>query len=322
MNLGTLEPVNVRDIWAGEATHFTPWLALPENLEILGDTLGISLEPVATEASVGPYYADIVCKDESDNTNVLIENQLEKTDHRHLGQIFTYAAGLDAVKIVWIAPQFTDEHKAAIDWLNSISTDEFSFFAIEIELWKIADSPPAPRFNVVAGPNDWSRAVKRGKTGGGSSSGEASELRLKQLEFWEGFKEYLNQNRSPIHCQKPGYRHWMWHSIGKSGVALCSVAVSGNSMEDAGEVRAVFNIHDDLDGERLEKLRPLIPDLEKALGQTVNFDSSAGDAKRSKISVSKHFVWTDPENANSVYSWLDEKHRGFLAVLKGRLNEI
>lgn len=321
-DLGTLESVNIREVWEGEASHFTPWLAQPENLELLGDTLGVSLDRLGTETPVGRFSADIVCRNLNDNSTVLIENQLEKTDHRHLGQIFTYAAGLDAVTIIWIAPQFTDEHRAAIDWLNRITSEEFSFFALEIEVWRIADSPAAPRFNVVVEPNDWARAIKRRKTGDPTPVGETSELRLQQLAFWEGFKDYLTNARSPIHCQKPGHRHWMWHSIGRTGIALCSVVLSSSNPADPGDVRAEFVIHEDPDGSRMEALRSLLPALEERLGQSISFDPAPDGAKRSKMYVTTRAPWSAPEKAPEVYEWLDQTHRNFLDVLKPHLQTV
>lgn len=158
-NLGRLERVELRNIWQSEAWDFTPWLARKENLEILGETLGIDLELEAQERPVAPFRADILCKDIGTNRWVLIENQLERTDHVHLGQLLTYASGLEAVTIVWIAAQFTEEHRSTLDWLNRITDESFRFFGLEVELWKIADSPAAPKLNIVSKPNDWSQSV-------------------------------------------------------------------------------------------------------------------------------------------------------------------
>lgn len=135
----------------------TPWLAQAENLELLGETLGLELEFEAQERNVGAFRADILCKDTADDSWVLIENQLEKTNHSHLGQLITYAAGLDAVTIVWLARKYTEEHRAALDWLNGNTDRGINFFGLEIEVWRIGDSPPAPKFNVISKPNDWSR---------------------------------------------------------------------------------------------------------------------------------------------------------------------
>ena len=159
-HLARLERVDLRHAWKGEATDFTPWLATPENITLLGESISLELEVDSQEKDVGPYRADILCRDTVTNQYVLVENQLEKTDHTHLGQLLTYAAGLDAVTIVWVARQFTDEHRAALDWLNDSTGAKLNFFGLEIELWKIGDSPMAPKFNVVSSPNDWSAAVQ------------------------------------------------------------------------------------------------------------------------------------------------------------------
>ena len=152
--LGRLTKVDLRSYWKKEDTEFTPWLAQEENIQLLSETIGVELETVSQEENVGPFRADILCKDTATNHFVLIENQLERTDHTHLGQLMTYAAGLDAVTIIWIAQTFTEEHRAALDWLNRITDDTFNFFGIEIELYKIGDSVSAPMFNLVSKPND------------------------------------------------------------------------------------------------------------------------------------------------------------------------
>src|SRR5437763_1688882 len=146
-SLGLLERVDLRKAWLSESSDFTPWLAQPENLKLLGDAIGLELELEAQEKEVGPFRADILCKAAQSDSWVLIENQLELTDHRHLGQILTYAAGLKAVTIVWVAQTIREEHRAALDWLNSVTNEQINFFGLEIELWKIGDSPFAPKFN-------------------------------------------------------------------------------------------------------------------------------------------------------------------------------
>lgn len=148
--LGRLERIDLRNAWLSESSSFTPWLAESANMKLLGDAIGIELEVEAQEKDVGPFRADILCKDTATGHWVLIENQLERTDHTHLGQLMTYAAGLDAVTIVWLAQRFTEEHRAALDWLNRVTDERINFFGLEIELWRIGDSPMAPKFNVVS----------------------------------------------------------------------------------------------------------------------------------------------------------------------------
>ena len=135
-NLGRLERVDLRDVWAKEDRDFTPWLARPENLEVLADTLGLELEAkaVETEKDVGPLRADILCRETGSGDWVLIENQLERANHGHLGQLLTYAAGLRAVTGVWIAERFSKEYQATLDWLNEITDEKIRFFGLEIEL--------------------------------------------------------------------------------------------------------------------------------------------------------------------------------------------
>ena len=137
----------------------------------LGETSGIELERETQEKDVGPFRADICCKDTATDNWVLIENQLERTDHTHLGQLLTYAAGLNAVTIVWIAERFTAEHRAALDWLNEKTDEKINFFGLEIELWQIGDSPIAPKFNIISQPNDWFRAVQKAAAGDGEILG-------------------------------------------------------------------------------------------------------------------------------------------------------
>jgi len=152
--LGRLEKVDLRTIWTSEAVSFTPWLALEENIKLLGETIGMDLEVEAQEKNVGPFRADILCRETTTPDHwVLVENQLERTDHCHLGQILTYAAGLKAVTIVWVSSKFTDEHRAALDWLNEITDTRFRFFGLEVEAWRIGNSVPAPKFNIVSEPN-------------------------------------------------------------------------------------------------------------------------------------------------------------------------
>jgi hypothetical protein len=188
-NLGRLKKVDLREAWESEAGDFTPWLAQEENIALLSDTIGIDLEVEAQEKNVGPFRADILCKDTATDHWVLIENQLEKTDHTHLGQLMTYAAGLNAVTIVWIADRFTDEHRAALDWLNDITNETFNLFGLKVELWRIGNSPIAPKFNIVSKPNDWTKSLAVAASQ--VESAGLSEARLLNLEYWTEFRERL-----------------------------------------------------------------------------------------------------------------------------------
>ena len=214
-NLGRLQVVQLSEQWPSEAQHFTPWLAKKENIALLGEALGIELEVESQEQAVGPFRADILCKDTATDTWVLIENQLQRTDHTHLGQLLTYAAGLDAVTIVWVAGQFSEQHRAALDWLNRATDEDISFFGLEIELWRIGDSPIAPKFNMVAKPNDWSKTVKTTAAGA-----ELTDTRRLQLDYWTKFREHMEASKSPVKCQKPHAQHWATFAIGRSDFHL------------------------------------------------------------------------------------------------------
>jgi len=210
--LGRLERLtDLREIWKTEATHFTPWLAREENLSLLADAIGLDLELEAQEKDVGPFRADILCRETANNSWVLIENQLERTDHNHLGQLLTYAAGLNAVTIVWIAERFTDEHQATLEWLNEITGDEINFFGLEVELWRIGNSPIAPKFNIVAKPNQWTK----GKSGT-KQTDKLTPAKALQLEFWTAFRDHVAEHSTIVRAQKAAPQHWMNFAIGTS----------------------------------------------------------------------------------------------------------
>jgi hypothetical protein len=214
-NLSKLKRVPLRDAWKHEAGDFTPWLAKAENLDELAEALGLSeLVLVKTEHWVGDFKLDILCTDGDEQ--VIIENQLEETDHKHLGQILSYAAGVGARKIIWIAESFRPEHVSALEFLNDNTTENLSFFGVRIELWRIADSPLAPKFEVIAKPNDW---VKAGRE---QARAAANSTPLKQLQqkFWMGLNDHLAKHAPQIRPQNARPQHWLNNSIGRSGFGL------------------------------------------------------------------------------------------------------
>ena len=216
--IARLERVDLREAWTVEDRNFTPWLA--ENLDVLEETLGIELELEAQEKSVGPFSADILCREAGTDSRVVIENQMEKTDHTHLGQLLTYAAGLEAVTVVWVAKSFIGEHRAALDWLNGITDERFRFFGLEIELWRIGDSSVAPKLNVVSKPNDWSRKVSKA-----AADDKLSETRVKQREYWDAFHKVLNdKGRGDILGNRtPQPASWMGYGVGRTDFRVSAV---------------------------------------------------------------------------------------------------
>lgn len=204
-----LKEVEVRDLWKHEQYDFSEWLAKEENIEYLNDILGLTLVEVDQEVYVGSCRCDLVAKDETTDIKVIIENQLEATNHDHLGKIVTYASGLDAKYIVWIVKNAREEHRAAIEWLNNNTNDSVNFFLIEIHAYTIGDSVPAPKFEIVEKPNDF---VKKSKTRNYKSEMNKSES--ERLEFWEEFNKVLIERNKPFNVRKATNNHWYDVAIG------------------------------------------------------------------------------------------------------------
>jgi hypothetical protein len=217
--LGHLEFVNLRDYWQDEARDFSYWLANEENLALLSDTLGMDLELEGIEVAVGPYKADIVARDVNSDTRVVIENQLEKTNHDHLGKIFTYASGLNATTMIWIAKEFSEEHRRALDFVNEKASPELQCFGIEIQLLRIGDSLPAPQFKVVSSPNEYTSEIKTD-----TSSGELTEAKAIYLDFWNEYKKYCTEKGTTLKIRKPRPQHWFNISIGRSAFTVVLTA--------------------------------------------------------------------------------------------------
>ena len=314
--LGKLRQVDLRSVWATEAGDFTPWLAEEDNLELLGDTIGIELELEAQEKAVGPFSADILCKDTATNAWVLIENQLERTDHTHLGQLLTYAAGLQAVTIVWIAMRLTEEHRAALDWLNEITDERFRFFGLEIELWQIGDSFVAPKFNVVSKPNDWSQTVARGASQLGRS--ELTEAKQLQLDFWTAFKARVDEQDVDFKGQKPQAQHWMNVSIGRSGFHLNAIASHWDSAEETyggHEIRAELTIDGLNSKQHFQGLADRRVDIEGGIGRELVWHNPA-DARACRLYVRKSVDLNKRELWPEYITWLVDELSDFYRVLK------
>jgi len=216
--LGTLSGVEVRKIWPSEAADFTPWLATEENIGLLSAAIGLELEVEHTEVAAGPYSADIVARDSATGNYVVIENQLQKTDHDHLGKALTYAAVLGAKTVVWIASTFTDEHKKVMDWLNESVADDISFFAVQLELWSINGSAPAVKFNVL------SRPVQSAVKPSAVDPKVLSESRKLQLEWWTAFRDELVAKKALPSFQSPRPQYWYNIALGRTGIHLSATA--------------------------------------------------------------------------------------------------
>lgn len=203
MKLGHLTKIKLSDTWKDE-NEFNDWLAA--NLKLLGNTIGIELELVEREKKIGEFYADVIAKDMNTNNMVIIESQLNKSNHDHLGKIITYASGENASIVIWISPEIREEHRSALEWLNNNTTEEVSFFGIEIEVLRIGDSLPAPRFNIVSKPNMWRRRV-------------ASKPSKRDLLYQDYFQELVDKLRSHrlTNAKKGSAQPWFATGAGRSG---------------------------------------------------------------------------------------------------------
>lgn len=211
MNIGKLKEVDIRNLWKHEQYDFSEWLSQSENIKLLDDVLGLTLTDITKEAYVGSYRCDIFAKDESSGIKVIIENQLEASNHDHLGKIITYASGLDAEVIVWIVKQAKEEHRSAIEWLNNNTNSNINFFLIELHAYTIENSIPAPFFEVIEKPNEF---IKNSKINGEQDNLNKSQS--ERLEFWNRFNEILIDRGKPFNVRKATTDHWYDVALGTS----------------------------------------------------------------------------------------------------------
>lgn len=314
--LGRLERYDLRSVWTSEAEDFTPWLAQPQNIALLGEALGLRLELEAQEKSVGPFRADILCRDIDSEHRVLIENQLERTDHLHLGQLLTYASGLDAVSIIWIAARFIDEHRAALDWLNRITNDNVRFFGLEVELWRIGDSLAAPKFNVISKPNEWSHTVAQAARA--IDEGDLSDIRLLQRDYWAAFMERLDQIGGPVMSnKKPQPQAYMNFPIGHSKIRL-NVAM----IRSKAQMRVALNLCGVNAKLYFRQLRAQKQGIEADFGHVLEWHEMA-DGQESRIAYYLDDV--DVENRADwprQHQWLADHATALYRAFSSRVNRL
>ncbi len=302
--LSRLEEVELREVWQHEAQDFTPWLAEDENLSHLAETLGLNLELEAQEIGVGDFQADILCKNE-DDTWVVIENQLEETDHEHLGKLLTYSAGLDAHTVIWIAKNFRDEHRAALDQLNDITDDRVTYFGVEIKVWKIDASHPAPRFEIVCKPNDVPRSIS------------TASINDWKTRFWSKFKDHLLSLNSRFNRLSPRPTNAVSFGIGHADFNL--EARISKQKERIG-TRLMIKGDDAIAYYHL--LYSTRESIEEDVGKELEWEENPG---KKACTVSLHKSDISPENEESwsdQHTWLAEKLELFDNVFRQRLQEL
>lgn len=304
IDLGVMTRVdNLRSIWPDEARDFTPWLAQEQNLKLLGDAVGLDLVLEEKESSVGEYYADIFAKEEGTNRKIIIENQLEATDHDHLGKIITYASGKSADVVIWVVKRARDEHRQAIEWLNQRTDSSLGFFLLELELWKIDNSKTAVKFNVVEQPNEWAKSAK--------GTGAQNEQQMFQLEFWSGFRDAAKEDKNFMQAfsLRKAYGQTFYDlSIGNSG-CLISLRVSTQK----NQVSALLYISRDKD--LFQALQKEAEAIEQEMGckLTWNEKKDCTIVCTHKGNVRNRDIW--PE----LFSWLRNSAIQIRQVFKPRV---
>lgn len=295
--LGQLKVVDARDVWKNEEKDFTPWVA--ENVDHLTEAIGIQFTVEQTEKRVGSYELDIFGRVDGSDAPVIIENQLGPTDHKHLGQLLTYAAGLDAAVVVWIAAEVTDEHRAAVDWLNKSTTDNVSFFLVRPEVVQIDDSKPAVKFVLEASPSEFKRVLRDAV---GEDEGPRHQFRRK---FWGDLLGYLEaKGHAWAHGRRASSESWISSPVGKGGVGVhVSMAMRsrmrveiycGNDKE-----KKIFGI---LQGHK-DEIEALFPD------ETISWEPLE-DAIASRVAVYRPYerdsVSDDSPDRRELFAWIEK----------------
>ncbi|MGN1036832.1 MAG: DUF4268 domain-containing protein [Ruminococcus sp.] len=216
ISLGQLKEIeDLREVWQHEALDFTPWLAKDENIVLLSDAVGLEITIDETESDVGDFHVDIYATETGTDRKIIIENQLEETNHDHLGKLITYASGKNADIIIWLVKKAREEHRSAIEWLNNHTDEKISFFLCEIKLYRIGESAPAVKFDVIEKPNDWVKNIKHNEC--------INATQQSRLDYWIAFNEYAFKNSQfskNFKRRKPSTDHWMDFSIGSSDCHL------------------------------------------------------------------------------------------------------
>ena len=313
VELSRIERVNLGKVWPDEAADFTPWLQ--ENIAQLSEALGMDLAVQEREASVGSFSLDLLAHDTGNNRPVIIENQLGATDHTHLGQLLTYAAGFDASVIVWIAKEYRDEHRAALEFLNGRTGEDTQFFGVVVEVWKIDESRPAVNFDLVAAPNEWRKqTVSTGRT-----RDNVSERRERYREFFQGLIDTLRQDHQFTNARKAQPQNWYSFSSGRSEFTY------GTSFNADGRARVELYI-DSGEQERNNQVFDRFEDqkmlFESKLEESLDWER-LDSSRASRISIRRlGSIDDNPETLEEVQDWMIEKLLAFKQVFGPKLAEL
>ncbi|MCL2109481.1 MAG: DUF4268 domain-containing protein [Oscillospiraceae bacterium] len=306
MKLGTIERVSLRDIWKNEERDFTPWLEKQENLDMLSEQLGISLIEPKREVRIGSFECDMTCKVESDERLVVIENQLEDSNHDHLGKTIVYASGIGASIIIWIVKTARSEHISAIEWLNEHTDSDISFFLIELEAIKIGDSLPAPQFRIKAEPNDYAKTVK------GSSDKELTRSQAGRYDFWTKMNDYFKDNEVGLRTRRPTYDHWYDFAMGCS-----SYHISVNLIDSDNKIRILW-YSGNPEKQHYDKLHKNKPEIEEQLSAfgALEWDRKDGQKASWIATYIPNFSFDNTNNWEEHFKEIAVRVKKFQEVLK------
>ena len=311
--LGRIEKGDIRKTWPNEAGDFTPWLA--EHISELGEALGLDLELQGEEAPVGGFSLDLLASESSGaGRTVIIENQLETTDHRHLGQLLTYAGGCEAGVVIWVAREFRDEHRQALDWLNQHTDENADFFGVVIEVWRIGDSLPAPHFNVVAAPNEWrSEAVDRVRRG------NISDKEIRYKSFFQGLMDTLREKKFTNARRAQPRSSYFFSSGHGRRFSYCAIF----SGDEKFRVELYIDSSDrDWNKNSFDQLKMQQESIESELGESLEWQRLE-KRRACRIAVSRPgSIDDDPDTLEETRSWAVEKILDFKRIFGPHLDEL
>lgn len=297
IELGTLKNVDIRKVWPSEPSNFTPWLA--ENIRYLSDILNREIEIIEKEYSIGDYSADIVAKDLSSSGIIVIENQYGISDHKHLGQILLYCAGINASCVVWIAESFKDEHKKTIEWLNNNTVNNVEFYAIQLEIIQIDDSKPVPLFKIIESPN------KNVLSDGTIRTIENSDTQERYRQYFQILIDELRLKYKFTNAKAGQPQNWYSFSSENSKVYLYETSFAFNDRVRAG---IYLDAKDQILNKAIfDKLYSEKENIEKEFGENLCWERI--DEKRACriIIYSDGHINLDTEELSKIKDWTIEK---------------
>lgn len=307
INLSKLVEIkDLRTVWPHEALDFTPWLAQDDNISLLSDAIGIEITVDETESNVGDFNVDIFASETGTDRKIIIENQLEETNHDHLGKLITYASGKSADLVIWLVKHAREEHKAAIEWLNNHTDDKIGFFLCEIKLYQIGESKPAVKFEVVEKPNDWTKEIKKTDT--------VTETQQQRYDYWVAFQDYALKNAEyakHFNRRKSTYDHWMNLPIGSSD---CHIVI--DQIQKRNEL--IVELYIDNDKELFHNLHDHKDEIEKDLGFSLDW-RELPERKASRIITMEKAKLNNKDKWQEQFDWLIDTVLKMRAAFKKHL---